>query len=137
MKNPFHSGDILEFSKIIQPEDIAAFESGTVHNVYATFSIARDAEWSGRLFVLQMKEEGEEGIGTFIHVNHWSPALVNETILFKSTFEEITEKGEIITSFQAFVGHRLIAEGRQGQRILPIEKLDGIFKKISDLKSEP
>lgn len=132
MKNPFHSGDILEYKKIVQTVDIAAFESGTVHHVYATFSIARDAEWSGRLFVLQMKEEGEEGIGTYIQVYHRSPALVHEEVLFRSTFEEITEKGEIITSFQAFVGNRLIAEGKQGQRILPKEKLEGLFKKLSE-----
>lgn len=130
MRNPFKAGDIREYHKTVLAEDVAAFESGTVHDVYATFSIARDAEWSGRLFVLEMKEEGEEGIGTFIHVNHRSPALVNEKVLFKSTFEEITGKGEIITTFQAYAGQRLIADGRQGQRIFPKEKLEQIFKKL-------
>lgn len=131
MKNPFQTGDILEYKKTVQAEDLATFESGTVHEVYSTFSIARDAEWSGRLFVLQMKEEGEEGIGTFIHVNHRSPAMLNSEVVYKARFEEITERGEIITSFQAFVGDRLVAEGKQGQRILSKEKLEAIFKKIS------
>jgi predicted thioesterase len=118
MQNPFQKGDIKTFTKIVLPSEIAKFESGTVHEVYSTFSIAKDAEWSGRLFVLEMKEDGEEGIGTKISVEHKSPAFVGEEIKFVATFEEITERGEIITSFKAFCGDRLIAKGTQGQRIL-------------------
>ena len=130
MKNLFKPGDTKEYSKEIKADEIAAFESGIVHKVYSTFSIARDAEWSGRLFVLDMKEEGEEGIGTSISIEHKSPAFVGEKINYLATFEEITPKGEIITSYKAVVGNRLIAEGRQGQRILPKPKLDDIFARI-------
>jgi predicted thioesterase len=118
MQNPFKKGDIKTFTKIVLPNEIAKFESGTVHEVYSTFSIAQDAEWSGRLFVLEMKEDGEEGIGTKISVEHKSPAFVGDEVNFIATFEEITERGEIITSFKAFCGDRLIAKGTQGQRIL-------------------
>jgi len=118
MQNPFQKGDIKTFTKILLPSEIAKFESGTVHEVYSTFSIAKDAEWSGRLFVLEMKEDGEEGIGTKISVEHKSPAFVGDEVSFIATFEEITERGEIITSFKAFCGDRLIAKGTQGQRIL-------------------
>lgn len=123
MQRLFQHGDQRSFQKVVGDQDIAAFESGTVHPVYATFSIARDAEWSGRLFVLEMKEAHEEGIGTFIHVNHKAPAFVGETVTYIATFEEITERKEIITSFKAFCGERLIADGRQGQKILSKEKL--------------
>jgi predicted thioesterase len=98
--------------------------------VYSTFSIAKDAEWSGRLFVLDMKEDDEEGIGTSISVNHKSPAFVGEEIMYIATFEEITDKKEIITSYKAYAGKRLIAEGIQGQRILPKAKIDDIFIQI-------
>jgi len=130
MKNIFKKGDSKSYSKVIQPNEIAKFESGTVHDVYSTFSLAKDAEWSGRLFVLEMKEEGEEGIGTSINVEHKGPAFVGQEVTFMSTFQEINEKKEIITSFQAFVGNRLIAEGVQGQRILPKVKIDAIFLQI-------
>lgn len=130
MKLLFNPGDQLEYYKTIQVDDIAQFESGTVHAVYSTFAIARDAEWSGRLFVLQMKEEYEEGIGTFIHVNHRSAAFPGQEVQFIARFEQIAENGEIITSFKAFQKDRLIAEGQQGQRILPKEKLELIFKKL-------
>jgi|688.fasta_scaffold19298_2 predicted thioesterase len=130
MNQKFQSGDQRSFHKTISKDDIAQFDNGTVHEVYSTFAIARDAEWSGRLFVLEMKEEGEEGIGTFIHVNHLAPAFPGQEIRFDATFEEITEKGEIITSFRVFQGERLIAEGRQGQRILLRTKIDLIFEKL-------
>ena len=82
MKNVFKKGDQVQYKKVIQHNEIASFESGTVHEVYSTFAIARDAEWSGRIFVLEMKEEEEEGIGTRISVEHKSPAFVGEEILF-------------------------------------------------------
>lgn len=131
MQNPFKKGDIKTFSKIVLITEIAKFESGTVHDVYSTFSIAKDAEWSGRLFVLEMKEKDEEGIGTKISVEHKSPAFVGDEINFIATFEEITERGEIITSFQAFCGERLIAKGIQGQRILLKTVIDEKFKELN------
>ena len=131
MQNPFKKGDIKTFSKIVLITEIAKFESGTVHDVYSTFSIAKDAEWSGRLFVLEMKEKYEEGIGTKISVEHKSPAFVGDEINFIATFEEITERGQIITSFQAFCGERLIAKGIQGQRILLKTVIDEKFQELN------
>jgi fluoroacetyl-CoA thioesterase len=65
MKNLFKIGDSKTFTKMVTTNDIAQFDEGTVHEVYGTFALGRDAEWSSRLFVLEMKEEDEEGIGTF------------------------------------------------------------------------
>ena len=123
MKQIFERGNQKVFKKTVSQTDLAIFESGKVHDVYATFAIARDAEWSGRLFVLEMKEEDEEGIGTFRHVEHKSPAFLDAEIIYTATFEEISEKGEIITSFEAYCDNRLLAKGSQGQRILKKQKM--------------
>jgi predicted thioesterase len=77
-----------------------------------------------------MKEEDEEGIGTRLDIQHVSPALLGSEVDFTATFEEISEKGEIMTSFEARVGERLIAKGIQGQRILKREKIDSIFRQL-------
>ncbi len=130
MKLLFKQGDTVHFTKVVSIDEIASFESGTVHDVYSTFALARDAEWSGRLFVLEMKEEGEEGIGTRITVEHKSPAFVGQELTFIATFEEINDRHEIITSYQVFCGQRLVAEGMQGQRILKKEKIDAIFASL-------
>jgi fluoroacetyl-CoA thioesterase len=129
MNNTFKTGDTKTYIKVVSLADIATFESGTVHSVYATFSIARDAEWACRLFVLAMKEDNEEGIGTFVHVNHHAPALVNDTVVFIATIEAINGN-EIICSFTAHVGNRLIANGRQGQKILKKEKIERLFNTL-------
>lgn len=129
MKQIFSPGSRMNFTKIVGKDDIAAFESVTVHEVYATFAIARDAEWAGRLFVLEMKDADEEGIGTFVQVNHHAPALVGETVVYESVIDELY-KNVIACTFTAYAGHRLIASGRTGQKVLKREKLAKIFEEI-------
>ena len=130
VKNPFNAGDMKTFSRTITEADTARFDSGEVHAVYSTFALARDAEWSGRLFVLEMKEEGEEGIGTGITVKHHAPALVGEGIEFRATLVEVS-RNEVVTDYTARVGERLVAEGRQWQKILRKEKLEALFNSLS------
>jgi fluoroacetyl-CoA thioesterase len=126
-KNIFSKGDIKTFQKVVASIEIAAFENGIVHPVYSTFSLAKDAEWCGRLFVLDMLEDLEEGIGTQITVKHISPAFVGDTVTFITTFDGITDKGEILTGYEAFVNKRLIAAGIQGQKILLKSQINKIF----------
>lgn len=129
MKNIFSEGDKKSFRKKVTKEDTAAFDSGQVHPVYSTFALVRDAEWTCRLFVLEMKEEDEEGIGTMVKVEHLSPALLDSEVLFEATVKFI-ERNEIICTFEAKVGERLIAKGEQGQKILKKEKLEKLFDKL-------
>lgn len=129
MKQPFNIGDTQTFIHTVSEADTAKFDSGEVHKVYSTFALTRDAEWSGRLFVLDMKEETEEGIGTGINVIHHSPALIGQEVVFVATLAEVT-KNEVITDYSAKVGDRLIASGRQWQKILPREKLNKLFDSL-------
>jgi predicted thioesterase len=130
MKNLFKVGDRKTFSKIVNDADTANFDSGQVHPVYATFALGRDAEWCCRLFVLEMKEEDEEGIGTFLRIEHQSPALINSQVIFSATVESLT-KNEIICSYEAKVGERIIALGTQGQKILKKDKINQIFNSLN------
>lgn len=129
MKNVFQLGDTQQFTRLVQQNDVAQFDSGTVHDVYATFALTRDAEWCGRLFVLAMKEDHEEGIGTFVEVQHCAPAFVGETVVFVATLESVN-KIEVVCHFTASVRDRIIAKGRTGQKILPKEKIERIFSSI-------
>ncbi len=123
---PFQVGSVKTFTKLVEQVDTAAFETGTVHPVYATFALGRDAEWSCRLFVLDMKEDEEEGIGTFLKIEHVSPALLGQTVLFEATLQSAIGNS-VICSFTAKVGERLVAFGETGQKILRKEKLNAIF----------
>ncbi len=76
MKEIFKPGDKKIYTHKVTEQDAAVFETGMVHPVYATFALSRDAEWACRQFVLEMKDADEEGIGTYLTVNHISPALI-------------------------------------------------------------
>lgn len=127
--NLFEIGNQKFYSKLVEQADCAAFNSGLVHPVYATFALGRDAEWACRLFVLEMKEAEEEGIGTFLNISHKSPALIGSNVEFTATVKSI-QKNEIICTFIAKVGNRIIAEGEQGQKIIAKQKLEKIFEEL-------
>lgn len=129
MKKPFQIGDIKSLSFQVTEKDLAAFDSGVVHPVYATFALGRDAEWTCRQFVLEMKEDTEEGIGTFLDIKHHSPALLGEIVLIEATLQKINHH-EIICSYTAKVKDRLLASGTQGQKIIQREKLISIFERL-------
>jgi len=129
MINLFKVGDEMTFELIVQSSDAATFETGTVHPVYATFALGRDAEWCCRLFVLAMKEEDEEGIGTFLTINHVSPALVGSQVMITAVIKSI-ERNEIVCSYEVKCNERLVAHGEQGQKILKKAKLERLFAEL-------
>lgn len=129
MQTIFQPGNSKTFTRVVRAEDCTAFESGLVHPVYATFALARDAEWCCRLFVLEMKEEHEEGIGTMIHIEHISPAPEGAAVVFTAVIKSM-ERHEIICSFEARTGDHVIARGEQGQKILPKDKLAHLFARL-------
>jgi predicted thioesterase len=127
MKNLFKPGDRKSYSRTVRPDDVAAFNGQVVHPVCATFALARDIEWTTRQFVLDMREDHEEGIGTFLSIDHKSPALVGETIVFEAWIDQLNGN-ELICFYEAHVDDRLIALGKTGQKILKRETLDRLFK---------
>jgi len=126
MKNIFKPGDQKSFKRTVLESDCAIFNGELLHRVCSTFALARDFEWSSRLFFLEMKEENEEGVGTMLSIDHKNPAFVGEEILFVATAEKI-ERNELICSIEAKVGDRIIATGKTGQKMLKKEKLKALF----------
>jgi fluoroacetyl-CoA thioesterase len=127
MRNIFKPGDKKVYRKVVTDADQAIFHDEILHRVCSTFALARDFEWSSRLFFIEMKEDHEEGVGTMLHIDHRSPAFVGEELVITATVEE--QKGtELICSIEAKVDDRLIASGKTGQKMLTKEKLAAVFK---------
>ncbi|MFM1791883.1 MAG: hypothetical protein RLZZ252_237 [Bacteroidota bacterium] len=122
-------GEKIEISKTVEQNDLATFETGTVHPFYGTFALGRDVEWACRQFVLEMKEEDEEGIGTFLNITHKSPAMLGQTVRIEAVLIGL-EGNSVNCSFAVWVKDRLVAEGTQGQKILKKEKLDRIKQQL-------
>ena len=126
MKQIFKIGDQKTHHFIVKKEDVAAFDSGVVHAVCSTFALAREIEWSSRLFVLEMKESDEEGIGTLLAISHQSPAMEGQEVEIMATVASM-ENNELICDISAMVGERVIATGRTGQKILKKDKIKELF----------
>ena len=76
MKDLFKVGDRKIYRTIVRENDQAIFHGELLHPVCSTFALARDMEWSSRLFFIDMKEADEEGVGTRLCIDHHSPAFV-------------------------------------------------------------
>ncbi|KAA2240201.1 hypothetical protein F0L74_28975 [Chitinophaga agrisoli] len=127
MQHYYTTGDRQYFTRVVREEDCAIFDTGALHPVYSTFALARDAEWCCRLFVLDMKDTDEEGIGTMITVRHVAPAKVGTMVQFTATIIRL-QGHEIICEYEAKVGDTVIATGEQGQKILKKDKLKRLFE---------
>ncbi len=122
-------GEIRIITKTVIDSDLATFETGNVHPFYSTFALGRDVEWACRQFVLEMKEDDEEGIGTFLHITHKSPAILSDEVEIRATLIEL-EGNTVNCSFVVMVSDRLVAEGTQGQKILKKEKVLRLIDQI-------
>ena len=127
MKNIFRNGDVKVFKKIVTEADQAIFNDELLHPVCSTFALARDFEWSSRLFFIELKDADEEGVGTFLHIDHKSPAFVGDEVVFRAIVESI-EGANMICHVEAKVGERLIAIGKTGQKMLKRDRLSEIFR---------
>jgi len=128
MKMIFKPGEKKVFVKTVQESDVATFHGEVLHAVCSTFSLARDFEWSSRLFFIEMKEKDEEGVGTFLSIDHKSPAFEGEEIQFTATVVKI-EKNELTCMIEAKTKDKLIATGTTGQKMLKKDRLKKLFTK--------
>lgn len=129
MKDLFKVGDNKLYKVLVTEADVAAFHEKIVHHVCSTFALAREMEYSSRLFVIDMKDEDEEGIGTFVTVEHKGPAFVGEELEITATVKELNGN-EIICNIQVIANDRLVATGETGQKVLLKRKLDNYFDQL-------
>lgn len=129
MKNPFNPGDTKTFETLVTEEKLARFDAGLVHSVYSTFALGKDVEWACRLFVLEMKEPGEEGVGSFLSIEHLYPAPLGSKVLIEASLETVTGN-EVICQYEARANGYIIAKGRQGQKIIDKARFEQIVNRI-------
>ena len=127
MKDKFKIGDKVSHAFVVTYDDLAHFDAGLVHEVCSTYRLTKEMEWVGRLFVLEMKEEHEEGVGTMIELQHVSPAFEGDEVVFEATYQGFVDN-ELICDMEARVGDRVIATGKTGQKIIAKEKIEKLFR---------
>jgi len=105
-------GETRVYVKHVTAADFAAFGDGLVHAVCSTFALAQAAEWAGRLCLLELKEEDEEGVGTFLQIKHIAPAFEGEAVIFTATLQAC-QGNEVSCTFVAHVGSGWWRKGKQ------------------------
>lgn len=130
MRNIFQEGDVIHHEFQVAKEDTAQFQRKEVHKVCSTYTLGREVEWASRKFVLEMIEENEEGIGTKLSIDHMSPAFVGDVVRITMSIKSLV-KNEIICSYRAQVGDRLVAKGLTGQKIFHKKRIHEIFDKTN------
>lgn len=128
MKDLFKVGDRKIYRTIVRENDQAIFHGELLHPVCSTFALARDMEWSSRLFFIDMKEADEEGVGTRLCIDHHSPAFVGEELTITATVAKL-EGNELICDIEVKAGGRLVAMGETAQKMLKKEKLSKLFNR--------
>ncbi|UOG73808.1 hypothetical protein MTX78_16990 [Hymenobacter tibetensis] len=129
MKLLFQPGDVQTYSFVVTAQDFAVLNGKLIHPVLSTFALGQALEWSSRQFVDLMLEEGEAGIGTMLLVEHHAPAFEGETVEIQAIFDEL-KGAELTCHVKAYVGERLVATGRTGQRIVDSAKLHARFNAL-------
>jgi len=119
MKTVVAIGDRRTHHYRVKKKDVAAFQGEVVHEVCSTYTLVREMEWAGRLFVLELRESTEEGIGTMVEIHHNGPAYPGDELIFISEVESLQGNELICRVDVSTATGREVATGRTGQKILP------------------
>lgn len=129
MLRSLREGTQLQTTFVVGGGDTAAFGGVEVHPVCSTFAMAREAEWACRQFVLQMREDHEEGIGNGLTIEHQAPAFLGERVDVVATLTAI-QGNEVHCTWQARSGTRLLASGTCTQKVMDKAKLYERFDRL-------
>ena len=139
MTNPFGPGATKTHHYLVRSQDFADFgpaAGGLVHQVLSTFALGREMEWVARLFVVEMKDADEEGIGTELFIQHHAPAFAGETVVLTATFGALDGLA-LRCAVEVRVGSRLVATGHTGQRIVSRAQLAARFSALQAPPPQP
>jgi fluoroacetyl-CoA thioesterase len=131
VKQVFQTGDQKIYETRVTEDKLAIFDAGMVHPVYSTFALGKDVEWACRLFVLEMKESGEEGVGAALSIEHLYPAPLHSEVSITATLTAV-EKNIVTCSWEAHANGHCIAKGSQVQRIISKDKFDQLIASIAE-----
>lgn len=123
----FTIGDIKEHSFVVDEKDTAQFQGKELHPVCSTYKLGKEMEWSSRLFMLDIIDDHEEGVGTMLHIEHLSPAFVGERVDIRAIWKSFEQK-VLLCDIEVSVGDRMVARGATGQKLLSKEQLKALMK---------
>ena len=126
MKPGLEPGTFAETTITVTSDMCPHFDGILVHPLYATWTLVRDMEVTGRKLLAPFLEDHEEGVGAHIDVDHRSPAPIGSVVVVRAEVTSCSPR-RLTTRVTAHTGDRLLAEGLFVQTILPKTKLQTLI----------
>jgi len=104
-----------------------SFNDTVIHSICSTWDMAHQFEIAARKALEPHLEDGEQGIGSYISIEHLKPAPVGATVIVKATVVEIDES-TVVCEIDASTNNHLCASGKQVQRVLPTSTIARIIE---------
>jgi predicted thioesterase len=118
MKSSLQVGNMAEVQVLVTEDMCPAFDGVLVHRVYSTWSMAHHMELAARKVLAPHLDDGEEGIGGHLSIDHLAPATVGATVQVRAEAIAVDDAG-VTCEVTAWEGDTLLGRGRQVQRVLP------------------
>ena len=128
MRRGLEVGAQAECSVEVTDDMCPAFDGVVVHRVYSTWALGHQMELAARRVLVPYLESHEEGMGIHLSVDHLSPAPVGCSVRVVAEVTEVTEN-QLVCRVRAYAGDRLVAQGRQVQRVLPKSVIREVIEK--------
>lgn len=135
MRTTLELGETAEVVIEVTEDMCPAFDGVVVHRVYSTWSMAHHMELAARKVLAPHLEEHEEGIGSFLSIEHLAPTPLGHQVRVVAEAVELGPTTLVcdVNAYHVRQGKddRLVGKGRQVQRILPKTKLKALIERAA------
>jgi predicted thioesterase len=127
---PVRIGDVGVLEVVVTEDMTVDFtELGRVHPVYATYTMAKHFEEAGRTLLLRHLDDGEEGLGSAVSVEHLAPSWVGDRLTVEAHCVAV-DGNRLTCECRATDGDgREVGRGSTVQVVLPRERLDALLSR--------
>ena len=132
MKASIQVGNITRISFSVTEKMQAMFDGRVIHPVCSTWDMAHQFEIAARKALEEHLEDNEQGIGSFLSIDHVRPAPVGAEVEVVATIT-VLDKTTVVCEIAATVNGTECATGKQVQRVLPSST---ITRLIDDASSQ-
>jgi len=128
MKPGLEPGISTEIDFVVTDDMRPIFDDVAVHQVCSTWTLCHYMELAGRKILMQYLEDGEEGVGSHVTIDHIAPAKVGRMVRILATVTEFNDR-RLVCDVDAMHGDRKIAAGKTVQNVFPREVLARILER--------
>ena len=125
---PIPVGEAAVLDVVVTPELTVHFEElGSVHPVYSTYNMAKHFEEAGRKLLLRHLDDGEDGLGSALTVEHLAPSWVGDRLRIEARCTEVAGNRLTCACTATDDDGREVGRGSTVQVVLPRDRLDALL----------